>query len=187
MVFRMFENDAEIRSIFTLNRTSQSSGLGNVVSTFGNFQYTVLVPTNEAVEAAFAADPSLHTWDEIALQMDNPSLQRQWAVRLMRFLQFHFVDHSTYVDEQPFATLTYETAARTDGGRFQKLTVSGDGHNLTFTDSHGHQAHVVKTPGLYNLQSRDFIVNSSDYRTATQIVSSSQSVIHLIDHALSPD
>ena len=187
MVFRMFENDAEIKGIFTLNRTSQSSGLGNVVSSFGNFQYTVLVPTNEAVEAAFAADPTLHTWDEIAEQMSNPSIQREWAVRLMRFLQYHFVDNSTYVDKQPFSALTYETAARSDGGRFQKITVSGDGQNLTFTDSQGNQAHVVKTPGLYNLQSRDFIVNSSDYRTATQIVSSSQSVIHLIDRALIPE
>ena len=158
-----------------------------MVSSFGNFQYTVLVPTNEAVEAAFAADPTLHTWDEIAEQMSNPTLQREWAVRLMRFLQYHFVDNSTYVDQQPFATLTYETAARTDGGRFQKISVSGDGKNLTFSDSKGNVAHVVLTPGLYNLQSRDFIVNSSDYRTATQIVSSSQSVIHLIDHALSPD
>ena len=187
MVFRMFENDAEIKSIFTLNRTSQSSGLGNVVASFGNFQYTVLVPTNEAVEAAFAADPTLHTWDEIAAQMDNPALQRQWAVRLMRFLQYHFVDNSTYVDELPFARLTYETAARSDGGRFQKIYVSGDGQNLTFTDSRGQEAHVVKTPGLYNLQCRDFIVNSSDYRSATQIVSSSQSVIHLIDRAMLPE
>jgi len=187
MVFRMFENDPEIKSIFTLNRTSQSSGLGNVVSSFGNFQYTVLVPTNEAVDEAFRNDPSLHTWDEIAAQMDNPTLQRSWSVRLMRFLQYHFVDNSTYVDDQPFQALTYETAARTDAGRFQKLTVSGDGQNLTFTDGHGHEAHVVKTPGLYNLQSRDFIVNSSDYRTATQIVSSSQSVIHLIDCALIPE
>ena len=187
MVFRMFENDPEIKSIFTLNRTTQSSGLGNVVSSFGNFQYTVLVPTNEAVDAAFAADHTLHTWDEIAEQMSNPTLQREWAVRLMRFLQYHFVDNSTYVDQQPFSTLTYETAARTDGGRFQKLTVSGDGKNLAFSDSKGNVAHVILTPGLYNLQSRDFIVNSSDYRSATQIVSSSQSVIHLIDHALSPD
>ena len=165
MVFRMFENDPEIKSIFTLNRTTQSSGLGNVVSSFGNF----------------------HTWDEIAEQMSNPVLQREWAVRLMRFLQYHFVDNSTYVDLQPFPVLTYETAARSDGGRFQKVRVSGDGQNLTFTDSQGHEAHVVKTPGLYNLQSRDFIVNSSDFRTATQMVSSSQSVIHLIDRALIPE
>ena len=186
MVFRVFQNDAEIKSIFTLNRTSSSSGLGNVVSSFGNFQYTVLVPTNEAVDAAFAADPSLHTWEEIALQT-NTDLQRQWAVRLMRFLQYHFVDNSTYVDSQPFAALTYETAARSASGRFQKVTVSGDGQNLTITDAQGHEAHVVKTPGLYNLQSRDFIVNSSDYRNATQIISSSQSVIHLIDRALIPE
>ena len=186
MVFRLFENDAEIKSIFTLNRTSSSSGLGNVVSSFGNFQYTVLVPTNEAVEEAFAADATLHTWDEIA-QETNSNTQHEWAVRLMRFLQYHFVDNSTYVDTQPFSTLTFETAARSASGRFQKINVSGNGDNLTFTDALGNEAHVVKTPGLYNLQSRDFIVNNSDYRNATQIISSSQSVIHLIDRALIPE
>ncbi|MCR5269872.1 MAG: fasciclin domain-containing protein [Prevotella sp.] len=186
MVFRTFQNDPEIKSIFTLNRTSSSSGLGNVVSSFANFQYTVLVPTNDAVDAAFAADPTLHTWSEIAQQTDV-DVQRQWAVRLIRFLQYHFIDNSTYVDSRPFAALTFETAARSNSGRFQKISVSGDGQNLTFTDAQGHRAHVVKTPGLYNLQSRDFIVNNSDYRNATQMVSSSQSVIHLIDRALIPE
>lgn len=186
MVFRLFEKDAEIKSIFTLNRTSQSSGLGNVVSMFGNFQYTVLVPTNDAIEAAFASDPSLHSWDEIMAQTDN-KIQREWAVRLMRFLRYHFVDNATFVDSKPFSSLTFETAARSDSGRFQKMVISGDGQNLTFTDSRGNKAHVVKTSGLYNLQSRDMIVNNSDYRAATQIVSSSQSVIHLIDHALIPE
>ena len=186
MVFRLFEKDAEIKSIFTLNRTSQSSGLGNVVSMFGNFQYTVLVPTNDAIEAAFASDPSLHSWDEIMAQTDN-KIQREWAVRLMRFLRYHFVDNATFVDSKPFSSLTFETAARSDSGRFQKMVISGDGQNLTFTDSRGNKAHVVKTSGLYNLQSRDMIVNNSDYRSATQIVSSSQSVIHLIDHALIPE
>ena len=67
------------------------------------------------------------------------------------------------------------------------MDISSNGQNLSITDSKGNVAHVVKTAGLYNLQSRDIIVNSNDYRTATQLVSSSQSVIHLVDRALIPE
>lgn len=186
MVFRIFEGDPEIKSIFSLNTTTSSSGLGNVVNSFCNFQYTVFVPTNDAIDQAFESDPTLHTWDEIAEQTDATT-QRQWALRLTRFLRYHFVDNSTYVDAMPFATQTYETAARSDNGRFQKISISGNGQNLNITDAKGNKAHIVKKPGLFNLQSRDITVNSSDYRTATQMVSSSQSVIHLIDRALIPE
>lgn len=187
-VFTLFKNDSEINSIFSLNRTSTTSGLGQVVSSFNNYNYTVFVPTNEAVSEAFARDSGLHTWDEIAAATDI-DVQRQWALHLIRFLKYHFMDNSVYIGKgsAPEGTFNYETAARNDAGRFQKLSVTGDGENFTITDSLGGTAHVVKTEGLYDLQSRDFIVNSDDYTTATEIVSSSVSVIHLIDRALMPE
>lgn len=97
------------------------------------------------------------------------------------------MDNSVYIDGKSFTGNQYETAARSNNGKFQKLTVSSTGSQLSVTDAHGNTAHVVKTPGLYNLQSRDIIVNNADYRNATQIISSSFSVIHLIDKALLPE
>ena len=185
-VFTLFQNDAEIKSIFTQSKTSQSSGLGNVVSSFNNFRYTVFVPTNDAVDKAFATDTQLHSWAEIANQ-DDEATRRRWALHLVRFLKYHFMDNSIYIDGKPKAAMKYETAARGDNGRFVKLTINSDGHNMSMTDNKGNVAHVIKTAGLYNLQSRDFIVNANDYRDATQIVSSSPSVIHLIDRALIPE
>lgn len=185
-VFTLFQNDAEIRSIFSLKTTSTSSGLGNVVNSYGNFRYTVFVPSNDAVDRAFATDHELHTWDEIANQSDEAT-QRRWTIHLLRFLNYHFMDNSIYIDGNSFNNHQFETAARSNVGKFQKLTVSSIGNQLSITDAHGNTAHVVKTPGLYNLQSRDIIVNSADYRNATQIVSSSFSVIHLIDKALLPE
>ncbi len=186
MVFSYFQNDAEITSVFTLNRTSGSSGLGNVVRSFSNFRYTVFVPTNDAVDAAFKADTNLHTWDEIASQ-DDDATKRAWAKHLTRFLKYHFMDNSVYIDGTPFTGMSYETAARDDNERFQKLNVSSDGSNLTIRDAKGNVAHVAKTAGLYNVQGRDFIVNAANYRRADEIVSSSYSVIHLIDRALMPE
>ncbi len=185
MVFKLFEDDSEIRSIFTLNRTSSSSGLGQVVAAFNNFRYTVFVPTNAAVAEAFKRDPDLHTWDEINEQ-DNTETKRQWTKHLLRFLNYHFMDNSVYVGQQG-SSAHYETAARNDAGRFQELTVNAGGGDLSITDAHGNVAHVVKTDGLYNVQARDMIVNNADYQKATQLISSSFSAIHLIDKALLPE
>lgn len=184
-VFTYFQGDSEIKSIFTLNKMSSSSGLGNVVSSFNNYRYTVFVPTNDAVDKAFAENPDLHTWKEIANQ-ENETTKRKWAVALIRFLKLHFMDNSVYIDGTSYSNMNYETAARNDNGKFQRLTVGSNGSNLSITDPQGNVAHVVKTSGLYNLSSRDFIVNNSDYRLATQIISSSFSVMHLIDRALMP-
>ncbi len=185
-VFKYFENDKEIKSIFGLNKTSGTSGLGEVVLSFNNFRYTVFVPTNAAVEEAFHNDADLHTWDEIEAQ-DNATLKRQWAVHLIRFLKYHFMDNSIYIDGKASSTRTFETAARNDDSKFQTLRVSTDGTSLTVTDAHGNSAHVVRQAGLYNVQGRDIIVNNADYSKADRIESSSFSVIHLVDKALLPE
>ncbi len=184
-VFKYFEKDKEISSIFSLNKTSESSGLGEIVSSFNNFRYTVFVPTNAAIAEAFRKDKNLHTWEEIADQ-DDATIKREWAVHLIRFLKYHFMDNSIYVDNK-VSTGTYETAARSNSSKFQTLKVSNNGSNLSITDAHGNVAHVNKLAGLYNVQGRDFIVNAEDYRNAEQMISSSFSVIHLIDKALMPE
>ena len=184
-VFKYFDKDKEICSIFSLNKTSESSGLGEIVSSFNNFRYTVFVPTNAAIAEAFRKDKNLHTWEEIADQ-DDATIKREWAVHLIRFLKYHFMDNSIYVDNK-VSTGTYETAARSNSSKFQTLKVSNNGSNLSITDAHGNVAHVNKLAGLYNVQGRDFIVNAEDYRNAEQMISSSFSVIHLIDKALMPE
>lgn len=179
------KDDPEIKELFTLNKTSTSSGLGFVVSSFNNFQYTVFVPTNDAIEAAFAEDENLKDWDEIVAETDM-TLKRKYALHLVRFLRYHFMDNSIYIDGRSKSG-NYETAARNNDGKFQKLTVASDGQTLHITDASGKQpAKVIKSEGLYNLQARDFIVDGANYATATSIVASSPSVIHLIDRALMP-
>lgn len=185
-VFKYFEKDKEISSIFSLNQTSESSGLGEVVSSFNNFRYTVFVPSNAALAEAFKKDKNLHTWEEIANQ-DDDATKRQWALHLIRFLKYHFMDNSIYLDGTSYSNRSYETAARNNSSKFQTLKVNSDGNNLYITDAHGNIAKVSKQAGLYNVQGRDFIVNNKDYRNADQIIASSFSVIHLIDKALLPE
>lgn len=185
-VFKYFDNDNEIKSIFGLNKTSKTSGLGEVVTFFNNFRYTVFVPSNASLKKAFAEDKNLHTWEEIEAE-ENVTKKRQWAIHLIRFLKYHFMDNSIYINGESFSNRNYETAARNNSSKFQTLRVSSDGSNLSITDAHGNTAHVSKQQGLYNVQGRDIIVNNADYSKADQIESSSFSVIHLIDKALLPE
>lgn len=181
--------DAEINDIFYQpgSRTgAQYSGIGEVVQSFNNFRYTVFVPTNTAVDEAFRRDANLHTWEQIDNQEDA-TLKRKWALHLIRFLKCHFMDNSIYVDGKSFGNMTYETAALNDKKKFQTLKVSSNGTTLTITDPRNNQAHVLKTAGLYNVQARDILVKDADWRKSDTMLSSSFSVIHLIDKALLPE
>lgn len=183
-VFTYFQNDADVVPVFNLKKLSGSSGLGYVVNSFNNFRYTVFVPTQAALNDAFASDNKLFTWDEIASESDY-NLKKQKTLYLLKFLKYHFMDNSVTINGKNNGNMTYETAARQDNGKFYKLVVADSGSNLDVTSElSGVKASVVKTEGLYNLLARDYIVDNTDYTKATKIVSSSRAVIHLINKAL---
>lgn len=181
-VATMFENDKDFEEIFSTKRLAQSSGIGQVVNSFNNFRYTILVPTNEAIAAAFAADPKLCTWEEIANDVD-PDSKKKKALYLLKFLKYHFIDNSAYVCGKAYGPVEYESGARNSFNRFHKVKMQSTGNNLIITDEQGHTARVV-TSAPHNIMARDLIVNNTDVSKATEIVSSSRAVIHQIDRAL---
>ena len=184
-VSEYFVNDKDVASIFDMKIVGASSGLGLVVNSFNNFRYTVFVPTKEALDAAFQNDPKLFTWDEIANQ-DDPVLKKEETLYLLKFLRYHFMDNSIFISGNPISNMRYETAAiNDDTGKFYRLILNSDGTNLNITcEGSGKTANVIKTEGLYNLMTRDYIVNNANYNSANSIISSSRAVIHLIDNAL---
>jgi hypothetical protein len=185
-VFSFFRTDKDIVPVFDAKRIGSTSGIGFVVNSFNNFRYTVFVPTAEALAKAFDNDPQLHTWNEIAEEEDYDR-KKEMTLYLLEFLKFHFMDNSIFIDGKSFTGMSYETAARNELGKFRKLTINSDGNNLTIfgeNKSPSDGARVIKTAGRYNLMARDYIVNSNNYLSANQIVSSSRAVIHLVDKAL---
>lgn len=186
------DNEAyeDIEPIFETSEDegSDMSGIGPVVTSFNNFRYTVLVPTREALEEAFAADPNLHTWDEIAAQ-GNLDTKAEWTRYLLNFLRFHFIDGMLPVCGASYSGRIYPTAARDANGQFVYVKVDNSGGSIAFepeTDTTGRQrAEVVLSDEAdYNVFARDYIVNAQDYADATQILSSSKAVLHLVDHAM---
>lgn len=183
-VFTYFQNDADVVPIFDTKRMSSSTGIGYVVYTFGNFQYTVFIPTEEAIKKVFAEDEKLFTWEEIAEEEDY-DIKKERTLYLLNFLKYHFMDNSIFIDGKSSSGMRYETAARTEADRFYRVILNSTGENIqVFNENLTASANVIKSDGLYNVMARDYIVNNADPRSATQIVSSSRVVIHLIDNAL---
>jgi hypothetical protein len=82
--------------------------------------------------------------------------------------------------------------------KYYRIGVNNDGANVTLTTDNNSTVHVVTTPGLYNIMTRDFVFNNklstfknvdgtgSGTNYSTSLIStSSTAVIHQIDNVLS--
>ncbi len=176
--------DPDVKSIFDLKIIGNTSGLGYVVNSFNNFRYTVFVPTEAALNAAFDEDPNLYRWEDIALDTIFTTKKAK-TIYLLNFLKYHFMDNSIFIDGKNVSNLKYETAALNAEDRFRKVSISSNGTSMSVSNETGTiKANVIKQDGVYNLMARDYIVDNKDYKAALNIISSSRSVVHLIDKAL---
>ena len=183
-------------------------GIDFNIKFFNTFNYTVYVPTNEAIQQAIA-DEVIHTWDEINAETDV-TVRDAYVAQLERFLRYHFQDNSVYVGDESFY-YEYQTATikeddvttrfNTFKNKYYKLGIESDGTDITLqTEGYG-SAHVVKDNGLYNILSRDYIFNDNPVKygeidqsgygssefTDSRITTSSTAVIHQIDNVLKFD
>ena len=91
----------------------------------------MLVPTKEALDRAFAEDPELWTWEQIAAETDAGK-KKEKTLYLLNFLRYHFVDGILPLGEGISYNGSYATAARDENNHFVYLNVSGNGSQLTF-------------------------------------------------------
>lgn len=178
-VFTYFQTDNDIAPIFNQMASEQSSGVGQVVTTFNNFRYTILAPTNEAIQRAFREDPNLWTWERISTE-DNAAKKREKTLYLLNFLRKHIIDGAVPLGVAGIDR-EYDTAARDANNQFVKIHVKTTAEGATFGDN----THIVTSePTLCNLLTRDYIVDNRDPQKATNILASSRTVIHLVDNVL---
>ncbi|MFT3751665.1 MAG: fasciclin domain-containing protein [Paludibacter sp.] len=181
-------------------------GVDFTVKFFNTFRYTVYVPTNEAIQAAIAAQ-RIKTWAEINA-ISNATEKAAAIEKMVRMLKYHFQDNAVFVDNQtvngiyPTATIkTNNTVTRfgTAQTKFLKVGVTGGAADLTITTESGVTAHVVKSNGLYNIIAKDYVFAAlpSKYKnvdgtgslagatfSSSLITSSSSAIIHQIDNVL---
>lgn len=179
------------------NETGAQVTAATNVRFFSNYRYTVYMPTDAAIEAAFAK--GLPTWEEIAeyLKIDDATgsttLEDEelnergpkaaaMVTQLINFLKYHFQDNSVFADTPAMNSTQYETATmNSETGVYCKVTVSSTGSNtLTVSDANGASYNVMND--YKNLLARDYIIKGSS--NALTINASSFAVMHGIDGVL---
>lgn len=197
---------AELPQIFT------SRGLDYCVSFFNAYNYTIYVPSNQAIQKALN-NGIIKTWTQINLL--SGSEKKAETRKLLRFLRYHFQDRSVFVGQTKAGI--YETASlklqsdtfsshfNTPANKSFKLGVADEGGTIKLTTESGKTAHVVLKEGYYNLIAKDYVFNapavtSADFKNVdgtgattasdynkSRINASSSAVLHLIDDVLTFD
>lgn len=164
---------------------------------FSNYRYTVYMPSDDAMTAAFSK--GLPTWDSIkeylkiddetgATSLEDAELEERGPIAaamvtsLINFLKYHFQDNSVFADSPAMSSTEYETATMdSETGVYCKVTVSSTGNNsLTVKDVEGNSSQVLD--GYKNLIARDYVLKGST-NTIT-ISASSSAVMHGINNVL---
>ena len=224
-VFKVMSQTPEFSEFFTILSGFPAGGTSEVfvnktnyygidfnIRFFNTFNYTVYIPTNEAIRNAIT-NGLIQPWESQGSivginDMTDKALQTAAILNLERFVRYHFQDNSVFLDGQSVEFTTYQSATmKTDDSsskfgtfknKYYKIGVEGSGNDLTLTTENNQTAHVVTTPGLYNIMTRDFVFNSKpssfkeiDGKTGLgsdfingMIYTSSTAVIHQIDTVL---
>lgn len=179
------------------------NGLDYNVQFFNNYRYTVLIPSNEAVDDAIRL--GLPTWEEIEEDYNNCKDEndqlttREDSVRLqakitylLNFIRCHFVDNSVFVDKSEKSSQEYVTSSfNSDNGTFVKVTMwrarEGGQTKLKVKDEFGGGVRTVADN--CNIMARDVtcsarIDNTTTSMNGISIIGSSFAVIHQIDGVL---
>ena len=191
-------------SIFYKPQSGSEWPADYAVPFFSTYHYSVYVPTNEAIDAAYAL--GLPTWEQVEAELAEGNHGRvASALRLInKFVRYHFQDNAVYVDNMPFSVLSagvkydtvrYETAAIDDAtGRFFETVIKTRPNpatgkaTISVKDNMGNIAYVMNEDGkegqTWNILSRDLLLKGKSAAAATGISTSSFAVIHQIDKAL---
>ena len=178
---------------------------------FCNYNYTVFVPTNEAVKAAIAK--GLPTWESIyddfyncanedgclTNAQDSARIQAK-IIYLTNFIRTHFADKSIFADKSELATDLSTNSYNRDYGTFGKVhvqRVKTAGETNLMVKDNTDEAKWISTVSstsdgrdVKNIMTCDRECNSrvkDDRMNGKTVISSSYSVIHLINGVLNHD
>ena len=162
------------------------------ISLFDAYNYTVYVPTNEAIEKLHA-EGYLPYWTDVEnLTVDDfggnnnkfKEAKAALAARIINFLKYHIQDNSVIIGGADNASVKFETFTNNPANkRFYSIMVTSDKDRLEVTDQMGTHCSVVKTSGLYNIQGREYWIKNKDKENDV-IYNASDVVVHQIDGAL---
>jgi len=171
---------------------------------FDNYNYTVYVPSNEAIQELIDKG-ILPTWDDFNTYYavsENPNATEEELAeaqvyrdviveRITNFIRYHVQDNSVAINGAPaldvdgneLITNDYESMMiNQENGRFYPLQVTAEKNSLTILDGAGQRVSVDTTPGFYNQLCREYWFQGSGFNR--QIYMESDAVVHRIKGAL---
>lgn len=174
------------------------------IRVFDNYNYTVYVPTNAAIQE-LEDKGYLPTWadyehyNEIAQNGSSAEEVEDAKAkciiiknRIINFLRYHIQDNSIAIGMAPQArdddgNLIYDGKYESMminpvNKRFYPLNVNFDASQMTVKDVIGTTAKVVTTAGLYNNICKEYWFSGNG--NSRDIYQTSDAVVHQIDHAL---
>lgn len=174
------------------------------MSLFDNYNYTVYVPSNDAISELIGKEV-LPTWDDFNQyyavsenpnatdeQLAEAQVYRDVIVeRITNFVRYHVQDNSVAINGAPaldvdgneLITNDYESMMiNQENGRFYPLQVTAEKSSLTIVDGAGQRVSVDTTPGFYNQLCREYWFQGSGF--TRQIYMESDAVVHRIKGAL---
>lgn len=175
--------------IYIPDKASKSS-INYLLNTY---HYTIYAPTNEAMREAYDMGlPTLDMLDEaMAIDEDDTteiykeiedSAEHLKKV-ILDFVKYHIQDNAIFADPG-FENGNFETAkTNPNTGRSFKLTVVGDGNNLS-VQGICSEAQNVNKGAMSNVMAREYWLNNYKVESANLIETSSFVVLHAIDHPL---
>lgn len=186
-------------------------GVDYRVKFFNTYNYTVYVPTNEAIQAAID-NGTITPWSQIYALA--PGQAQSVAInKMIRFLRYHFQDNAVFFGQPVNARYSTQTIKQnanasywgTARNKYLKIGVEGSGSALVLTTEANKKVNVVTDGGLYNIIAKDYIFSNSsatqklpsDFKNidgtgntagtsfnGSRISTSSSAVIHQIDGVL---
>jgi uncharacterized surface protein with fasciclin (FAS1) repeats len=219
-VYKVLSETPEFSSFFTLLTGFPATGTGSssaifankknyygvdfVVKFFNTFNYTLYIPTNEAINRAIS-ERKIDSWDSINV-MTNATQKAAAISNLERFIRYHFQDNSVFVDNYTKSSIYQSATMKTDDSntyfntfrnKYYKIGVECDDGSITLKTENQKIVHVLTNNGLYNILTRDYVFNNTptafkevdgtgtgvDFNSSL-IYTSSTAVIHQIDDIL---
>ena len=164
---------------------------GTNVSLFNTYHYTIYVPSNAAIKQ-LQDEGKLPTWEQVeaAHEAGNEIKAANDSVAIVNFLKYHIQDNALYIGAQNESGDFETSLINNKTKRFYMLKANLKDDSIEVTDGTGAKHTVTKAKDaegkdLYNIQAREYLYDSNDAKTATNLYTTSSAVIHLIDGPLS--
>jgi uncharacterized surface protein with fasciclin (FAS1) repeats len=166
------------------------------INLFDAYNYTVYVPTNEAIQQLHD-EGLLPTWSDYEnLTVEDfggdatalKNAQSKVAGRITDFLRYHIQDNALFIGGEPINGGKYETSKMNGATkRFYSIEVTADDNAMVMKDQvNDATRRVITEGGLYNIMGREYWIETtgSGANERTQIYNASDVVVHQIDGVL---